>query len=440
MIEKSFNYSQFNIDWIREIYLNKLINSSAVGKDGTTKKVFFEKLDDECHIIYNKINNGSYKFTAYKEKLITRGVKRFPRQISIPTIRDRLALRVVLEVLKIYFPESQPIPPHNYIKEIKGFLKTTGKDFSFLRMDIRDFYPSINHSMIEKILNENNLHKNFISLIMKALKNPTGSAKQNENATGIPQGLSISNSLSSIFMREFDTINTGKYPFYRRYVDDIIVIDKNDLIGKDHLELESRLTEMNLKSHPLNTMGKTEIKKVTDGVQYLGYEISDEKTSIRKTSIDKMFLNLSKVITCIKYKEKKNRHIYRLNLKITGCIFKNRRLGWIMFFSQTDNVSQLKYIDKWIKYQLHSKNINIENLKTITKSYHEIRFNFNKTQYIPNFDILEIEKKKQILLESTDISTSNLDSMSKEEIECEFERVISREVSELERDIIESTS
>jgi len=440
LIGRSFNYHEFNVNWIKQIYQEKLINSCSVGKDGTTRVNFYSKIDDECHIIYNKINDESYKFTTYKEKLISRGIKRLPRQISIPTIRDRLTLRVMLEVLKIHFPESQPVPPHKYIKDIKIFLNKTGKDFSFLRMDIKDFYPSIDHSIIEDILFKNDVHEKFISLILKALSNPTGSANQYENKVGIPQGLSISNSLSSIFMREFDKINMIKYPFYRRYVDDIIVINKNDLIIKDHLYLESKLKEINLESHSLNTPGKTEIKKITDGVQYLGYEISDEKISIRKMSVDKMFLNLSKVITCIKYKEKKKRHIYRLNLKITGCIFKNRRLGWIMFFNQTENISQLKYIDKWINNQLHSKNIDICDLKTITKSYYEIRFNLNNTNYIPNFDLIEIEKKKSILLELIDISSFDLNNMSREEIDHEFERVISREVSELERDIIESTS
>src|SRR5690606_2339863 len=128
---------------------------------------------------------------------------------------------------------------------------------------------------------------------------------------GVPQGLSISNALSAIYMIDFDqSIDDGI--FYRRYVDDILVIDHSERIVSTYRRLSGGLHKIGLTSHPMGTSGKTEAKRLKEGVQYLGYEISPAKISIRSSSLAKMFSNLARVITCFKYKKNKNKHIFRL--------------------------------------------------------------------------------------------------------------------------------
>ena len=90
LYKKYFEKSQ-----IREIYESKVSLKSAVGMDGIKHYAFKKIIDEEIKLIQSKTQNCSYKFTIYKLKLILKGAQKLPRPLSIPTIRDRLTLRIL---------------------------------------------------------------------------------------------------------------------------------------------------------------------------------------------------------------------------------------------------------------------------------------------------------------------------------------------------------
>lgn len=429
----------FNPAWLEAVYHSYVARSRAVGKDGIRHQAFEKILQAECELIAAKVNDGSYRLTNYREKLIARGAKRPPRQISVPTIRDRLALRGALEYLKAHFPVAQPRPPHVFIKEIKGHLKVARQHSSFLRMDIKDFYPSLRHDLLQAALEQSPIPSSIISLITRAVATRTGAADQPAPTIGVPQGLSVSNALAAIYMIEFDKIADDSL-FYRRYVDDILVITESEKINSVYESLWTGLKSVGLASHPMGTLGKTETSILGDGVQYLGYEITPTQISVRQSSLAKMFSNLAKVLTCFRYKREPERHLFRLNLKITGCIINNSRRGWLMFFSQTDNVAQLAYLDSWLRSELRGLGVDENAVKTFKKAYYEIRFNLQESTFIPNFDKYDIEQKKGVIAILSKRSREEIDVMDVTLIELEFNRLIGREVSELERDLVDAFS
>lgn len=425
--------------WLKEIYITHVARSKAVGKDGVRPRAFLQNLDAECELIASKVNDGSYTFTNYREKLIARGATRAPRQISIPTIRDRLALRGALQYLKLHFPLAQPRPPHLYIKEIKAHLDIARDHSSFLRMDICDFYPSLSHDRLQEVLQRSDIPETIVNLIIKAITTKTGPSDQPRPVKGVPQGLSISNALAAIYMADFDLLGKNDI-FYRRYVDDILVIDRSENVNSTYAKLWKALTEIGLTSHPMGTSGKTETKLLAEGVQYLGYEIFPNQISIRPNSLAKMFSNLAKVLTCFKYKKEHARHIFRLNLKITGCVINNTRRGWLMFFSQTDNVSQISHLDSWLKQQLLIYKIDGGAIKNFKKSYYEIKYNMLSTEYIPNFDKFSLEQKQEVVSILSSRTLEQVATMDVLMVESEFNRLVGREVSELERDLVDAFS
>lgn len=425
--------------WLKDIYRTHLVGSRAVGKDGVRPKAFAANLDAECELIASKVNNGTYQLTPYREKLIARGAMRYPRQISVPTVRDRLALRAALSFLKFHFPDAQPRPPHLYIKDIKSKLAAAREHSSFLRMDIRDFYPSLRHDLLEERLSASAVPNPVISLIMRALRTNTGSKHQRAPSVGVPQGLSISNALASIYMIDLDQ-KWSERSFYRRYVDDLLIIDASEKVANLYQQLWSDLSDIGLTSHPMGTPGKTETKRLPEGIEYLGYKISLSEISVRKSSLDRMFSNISKVITCFKYRDDIQRHLFRLNLKITGCLINGSRRGWLMFFSQTENVSQISYLDAWLKLQLKNVNIPVEGVKSFKRSYYEIRYSIKTTRYIPNFDEYDIDQKREVINILSRRAPSEIAAMNFEAVEIEFNRLIGREVAELERDLVDAFS
>jgi len=85
---KIFNRN-FKKIYIRKIYNDSIKNKPSTGVDGINIKVFDKKIDAEIEIINRKILNKTYDFSFYKERLISKGRNKFPRVISIPTIRDK---------------------------------------------------------------------------------------------------------------------------------------------------------------------------------------------------------------------------------------------------------------------------------------------------------------------------------------------------------------
>jgi RNA-directed DNA polymerase len=85
----------FSVKGLQNLYENKISNSKAVGRDGVTHEIFKSKLANEIEIIIKKVGDCNYKYTIYKQKLISKGPRRYPRTISIATIRDRLGSRLI---------------------------------------------------------------------------------------------------------------------------------------------------------------------------------------------------------------------------------------------------------------------------------------------------------------------------------------------------------
>lgn len=426
----------FGKENLKSVFFSKIVKSSAVGMDGMKLGKFIENFDEESDIIIRKISAGSYKFTKYREKLISKGYGKYPRQLSIPSVRDRLVLRVLSNMLREEFSASNIPPPHVYIKECCEAISAARENSSFLRMDIKDFYPSVLHCKLKEILEKSAFPCFATSLIMESVSNPTGGVARPDK--GIPQGLSISNSLASAYLHEMD-VKFERNFFYRRYVDDILVISGSETVSGIYKEIATHLNEFGLSPHPLGTPGKSNESRLSDGAEYLGYVLRPGNISIRKSSIDRMFGNILKIITQIKYNKKNlDRSIFRLNLKITGCLVNGGRRGWMMFFSQSDDLSQIAYLDKFVADNLRSIGIDpsVNGVKRFLKSYHEIRYNIEKSKYIPNFDAVEVKEKVRIISLLTGKSVEELGSRSVEEIEREYARVIAREVSDLEKDVV----
>ncbi len=113
-----------------------------------------------------------------------------------------------------------------------------------------------------------------------------------------------------------------------------------------------------------------------------------------------------------------------------------------MFFSQTQDMSQLKHLDKFLDKSLDRLRIDRDGvgIKRFTRAFYEIRYNANATSYIPNFDAMSLDGKIDIISILSDTSVEELLTRSAEFIESEFSRLISREVSDLEKDVIEAFS
>ena len=124
---------------LNQLYSDKIQYRASVGMDSVSPKVFETNLSDNIQIISRKVLSGTYKFTRYREILISKGRGKEPRVISIPTIRDKLALAAYHSFLQNVFKDSIKEPLlHSIIDSIsKNVL--IGQYDGYVKIDITKF-------------------------------------------------------------------------------------------------------------------------------------------------------------------------------------------------------------------------------------------------------------------------------------------------------------
>ena len=129
---------------LRELYYSSVRYRSAVGIDSVNRRSFEHRIEENIDVIYRKARTGEYNFSPYREKLILRGRDKLPRVVSIPTIRDKLTLKSLYENLRQIYDDDIPFV-HQIIHQISDSLSENIYD-GVIKLDIKNFYPSINHN------------------------------------------------------------------------------------------------------------------------------------------------------------------------------------------------------------------------------------------------------------------------------------------------------
>ncbi|MCT7646414.1 reverse transcriptase/maturase family protein [Aliarcobacter butzleri] len=368
------------------ILLNEIYSSfsdvQAVGIDGTSKEKFDEILDSELSLIQRKIENNIYDFSFYKQKLIVKSMNK-TREISIPTLRDKLVIKYLDFYIRDKFEEvtKNILNAQQIIKKVKD---SKNKYDSFIKVDIQNFFSSINHEILVNKLKSNIDDETILNLITKVITQSTVDVntpfKQRikyNNKEGLPQGLSISGLLSEIYL--FDLVQ--KYSIkdnleFFRYVDDVLIFCKKSDIEEITKSLKSDFEDLKLTIHDFAiNSNKSSFGNINEPFEFLGYKFEDKLISVRETSIQKMYANISKLFTLYKNKKyfSKEEFITRLNLKITGCVIDGKKYGWISFFSLINDYTLLFMLDKFVEKSCKNFNINYEEIKKFSRAIYEIK-------------------------------------------------------------------
>ncbi|MDW6004004.1 reverse transcriptase/maturase family protein [Vibrio mangrovi] len=432
----------FTSERLRDIYISTFSTTKVSGVDNILPKHFLKHQSREIDIIVVKVFFQDYKFTRYKEKLISKGAKKLPRQIAIPTLRDRIVLKALNIYLQTNLSEKLALQvPQQITRDVKSALYSMQYE-TVIKIDIQDFYPTINHNLLEQFLKTEGVEEEAISLIRSAIS--TGFSKDEVSNIGVPQGLSVSNILAEIYMIYIDNILKGKEIFYRRYVDDVLIFcNKNE--AQDIFEEYDRYTqELGLKIHSLDAgADKTIIRDIKQEFSYLGYVFNPQNKhestsiSVRESSKKRFIDSIAALFTSYSNSGKKRSKgllYWKLNLRITGCIAKNKCKGWLFFFSEMDDMLMLFEIDNMIKKLCLRNNVDYKGIKKLTRTIHEIRYNRWESSYFPNFDSYNYKNMKEVISFDKGIAMHKL-RLSDSDIVSRFWSIVNREIRSMETDI-----
>ncbi len=428
----------FSEDYLHRIYVENVILSSASGIDNLSKKQFWPRLNDEVSIVSRKVLDGNYPFTKYKLKLISKGRGKVPREISIPTIRDRIALRALCDFLIERYDNAVRFElPQNMVKRAKAEMES-GKYSGFIKLDVSNFYPSISHQELLKRLRKRIRNPEIIKFIAGAISTPTVSRSRptdKRGESGVPQGLSISNVLAAIYLVNIDNHYGGSTEIaYHRYVDDIFILCNYKDVYTISADVVQRFRRIGLTIHdPLKAPEKSVIGKVGDKFDYLGYQFDGQIISPREASIEKLKESLVSIFTSYKYSMAKSQEflLWRLNLRITGCVFQNKAKGWMFFFVEINNETILHNLDRYVLQLMARFGVTVMP-KRFVRTYYEIKHSKYETKYIPNFDKYTIQQMTEVL---ETYFKKSIALLTDEEIEYEFKKRIDKQVRDLLTDV-----
>jgi len=328
----------------------------------------------------------------------------------------------------------------------------TGTYDEFVKIDVESFYPSIQHNRLLKVIRRKIRKPEILAIINRAVATPTTSGaaghKVKKNFTGVPQGLAISNILAEIYLVDFDK-EMAKEPgvFYQRYVDDILILCPAGRAESLATQATASLKNLGLKAHPVGEeKSKSKIGMLHDEFEYLGYKITGPKVSVRKSSIYKFETAIARILTAYRYKllqakvpaeANRAREIceWRLNLRITGCIYQDKRLGWVFYFSQINDTSALRALDNTVAELVDRFGLKHKiRVKRLLKAYYEAsRKNKMTHRYIINFDQMSVVQKREVLMRY--LGFKDIAHLSDEVIIRFFDMRIAAIVKELEEDL-----
>lgn len=431
-------YKAYSPKMLNQIYKEKIQYRASAGMDNITPKVFGAHLTENIQIISKKVLAGTYNFTRYREILISKGRGKEPRVISIPTIRDKLALAAYHTFLQNVFADTIEEPLlHTIVGSISQSV-LRGQYNGYVKIDITKFYSSINHSILLRKIKRKVRKKEALEFLARAITTQTiprnVSAPEKTSPTkGVPEGLSISNILADIYLSNLKELICNKFDIaFFRYVDDILILCQADQAAKiKDYAVNILIQEFALEANPQKTVSG----KLNEGVPFLGYVFYNNKISIRPAAKQKIESSLEEL-----FRKRKNQvvpqalFIWRLNLRISGCILESKKYGWLFYYSQMSDLKILFQLD-WL-IQRFFKRFKIDqpdSIKSFVRTYHEITKNVSHSTYLINADLYSCEEKRKIL--SGIYSQKSVNTMDDDMIESLFKEAMFKEIQRLEHDI-----
>ncbi len=162
-----------------------------------------------------------------------------------------------------------------------------------LKCDVRKFFDSIDHKILRELIAREIFDSDALELIELIF-----SSFEKEKGKALPLGNVTSQLFANIYLNELDQFmkHELKTKHYFRYCDDFVVVHTNrEFLERTMEKIKNFLNDkLLLQLHP----EKVEIRKVNQGIDFLGYVIVPH-TKVIRTKTKK------RILRKIRYKSKK---------------------------------------------------------------------------------------------------------------------------------------
>ncbi|WIA97184.1 RNA-directed DNA polymerase [Curtobacterium sp. MCBA15_004] len=429
----------------------KIESGGGSGRDGISPEQFAGVLKTEIRLINRRLRHFDYSFQPYVEVLKSKGAGKNPRVVSLPSVRDRIALRVKAVFLREVHPDASMRLPQDVVAALISQLE---KDrwSHFVKLDVKEFYPSISHEFLRARLTQIFRNEKIVDLFISAVEAPTVARRavrpRTSSTRGVPQGLAVSNGMAEAVMQLLDDhVAASPNVAGFRFVDDIV------LLGESLAELRIVTGQIrqvaalaDLEIHGDHNAEKSKSGSIADGFDFLGYSFEWPRISVRKGSISKLEGRIARSFTAYRYavarnpKDEswqticRNRLQWHLDLVISGFVLEGRRVGWLAYFSQIRNLKLLRRLDELVAQKAVRFGVGDMRFKSFVRVYRVVSSRRNDSSgYLPDFDVMPVEEMRIVLVDI--FNQPGAVRLSEDDVRARFKRRIKKLSRELESDV-----
>ncbi|WP_265427859.1 RNA-directed DNA polymerase [Chryseobacterium sp. YIM B08800] len=210
----------------------------------------------------------------------------------LPYFPDRITHHAIMNILEPIFLKVFTSDSYSCIKgkgihsasfAVRKALKNVEETKYCLKLDIRKFYPSIDHDILKLLLKRKFKDKDLLWLLDEII----------DSAPGLPIGNYLSQYFANFYLTYFDhwIKEVLRVKFYFRYADDIVILHSDKSRLHQILNLIKLYLEQNLKLEVKDNWQIFPVEK--RGIDFVGYVHFHTHVLLRK-SIKKRFAQMLK--------------------------------------------------------------------------------------------------------------------------------------------------
>lgn len=266
--------------------LLKAFYKASKGKKNRLAILSFQaNLEENLFRMQEQLQNETYSFGPYRSFYVTEPKVRliesacFQDRVVHHAIYDRLEPLFDAQFYEYSFACRTGRGTHSAMLTLHKWLYRS-KLKTFLKCDIRKYFPSVNREKLLNILNRSIGDDKIIRLLEKLILFAP--------RTGIPIGNLTSQLFANIYLNELDQFvkRRLKVKYYIRYMDDFILLTKNpdEARSLKNLIRDFIADELKLELSP----EKVRIGQVHEGIPFVGYCQRFQDIRVRGATLRRM--------------------------------------------------------------------------------------------------------------------------------------------------------
>lgn len=282
---------------------------AAGGIDGVTIQEFEKDKRRQIPRLVEELTNKTWKPFPYLEIEIAKDkTPEEKRKLGMTAIRDKIvqiAIKSIIEPRydRIFVGNSYGYRPgKGATKAIRRVLQECkNKKYKYvLRLDIDNFFDSIDHFLLRRRLVGTGTDEEIVRLIMLCIQMGKVRQKSREwidSLLGTPQGAVLSPLMANLYLHSFDQFAISRHLPYIRYADDFLFLCESKEQAQELLEKTEQYLKEKLK---LSLNQPPSVLKLSDGFDFLGITVKDFQATITEKKREKICQRIMELELCDK--------------------------------------------------------------------------------------------------------------------------------------------